>query len=74
MVEWSSTSLDEPDGAGACGADCVALVDFGCVHEHVEVAVPVCETHLRHRQALHCTVCQELGHLCPMLPGNVHLC
>jgi hypothetical protein len=50
----------------------VALVDFGCVHEHVEVAVPVCSEHLERRQEMYCSECWAQHHACPMLAGNVH--
>lgn len=56
---------------GSCGEDCVALVDFGCVHEHVEAAVPVCVRHLERKQVLYCQKCWDLHHACPMLAGNV---
>jgi hypothetical protein len=75
LVEWGALTLEYPDDdPGTCGDDCVALVDFGCIHEHIEVAIPVCAEHLKLRQALHCSKCQELGHLCPVLAGNVHSC
>jgi hypothetical protein len=58
---------------GACGEDCAALADFGCVHEHVEIAVPVCAHHLQYKRCLYCLKCLEAGHGCPMLMGNVRL-
>lgn len=61
--------------AGACGEDCVALVDFGCVHEHIEPAVPVCARHLDRAGSVgfYCQKCWDAHHACPMLASNVQL-
>lgn len=56
---------------GFCGEPGVALVDFGCVHEHLEIAVPVCSRHLDRREVLYCQTCLELGHPCVMRAGPV---
>lgn len=56
---------------GSCGEDGVALVDFGCIHEHIEVAVPVCARHRDRREVLYCPTCLALGHACPMRSGRL---
>lgn len=61
--------------AGSCGEDGVILADFGCMHEHVDAAMPVCARHLAGGTGkvpgFYCHRCLGAGHACLMVAGNI---
>jgi len=67
MTTTACPARDGSPSADQCGAPAVAIVTFGCVHEHRASGV-LCTGHLMSLEAAHCRLCAISGrpHECPL--------